>query len=186
MFDLDYSIFGALYRFATSVPYLEWVYVFLASYLPYIVVVVFLYELLRVRELKKKFYIFFLAIVSALLSWGVVAYCFHFFWHRARPFIFAGAAAGTSMPSVVPLIHAVASSSFPSGHVSFLVPVALSAFLINRRAGIWISVLTLLIGFGRIAVGVHWPSDVLGGILIGAVSYAAAYKLLPRINADSA
>lgn len=180
MFNLNYSIFNTLYNLARSVPYLEWVYVFLASYLPYIIVAVFVYELLRIKDLKRRFYIFFTAIISTLLSWGVITYCFHFFLHSARPFIALGSVNGTSTPAVVPLIHAVATSSFPSGHMAFLIPIALVAFLLNKRVGSWLTILTVFVGLGRIAVGVHWPSDILGGIVVGIISYFIVYKLLLR------
>ncbi len=180
MFSLDYSVFNAIYGFATSVSYLEWVYVFLANYFPYIIAIVFLYELLHVKDLKKKFYIFFLTIVSVLFSWGIIAYSFHFFFYRARPFIALGAVSGTSTPAVVSLIHAAASPSFPSGHIAFLTPIVLAAFLINKRTGIWLSVLTIFVGIGRVAVGVHWPSDILGGMLSGVISYFAIYLLFSK------
>ncbi len=168
---IDSAIFHSFYAFATSIPYLEWVYVFLAIYLPYLIVAVFLYELLKLSSAKKKVFILLLAVLAVVLSRGIIAYAFNFFLYRARPFVALG---------ISPLIGQAATASFPSGHMAFLVPIALASFLIDRRLGIWLSSSVFVVGLARIAVGAHWPSDILGGILIGAVTYLLVYKLLPN------
>lgn len=58
--------------------------------------------------------------------------------------------------------------SFPSGHTgsSFAVAVVLYKML-PKIAGIPAIILAMLIGFSRLYVGVHYPSDVLCGLLIG-------------------
>ena len=40
----------------------------------------------------------------------------------------------------------------------------------------------ILMGLARIAAGVHWPSDILGGILIAVFSYFLVKKILPCKN----
>ncbi|MDQ3074529.1 MAG: phosphatase PAP2 family protein [Pseudomonadota bacterium] len=66
------------------------------------------------------------------------------------------------------------SSSFPSGHAGNSMAVFLAIALIavpraNRvRAVIAALVATLLIGITRSYLGVHWPSDVIGGWSLGA------------------
>ena len=66
--------------------------------------------------------------------------------------------------------------SFPSGHAQAAIVgygILLLVFLpvIARRARPWVTAvaasLVLLIGFSRIALGVHYFSDVIGGYLIG-------------------
>jgi undecaprenyl-diphosphatase len=168
---IDSAIFNSFYAFATSVPYLEWIYIFLASYLPYLIVAAFLYELIKISNAKKRIYILLLSILAVVVSRGIVAYAFDFFLHRSRPFVALG---------ISPLISQGTTSSFPSGHMSFLIPIALASFLIDRRLGIWLSSSAFIVGLARIAVGVHWPSDILGGILIGVLTYLLVYKLLPN------
>ena len=81
-------------------------------------------------------------------------------------------------PQFYPLIN-MSDYSFPSGHAmnSLVFYVALSymfftisknrrLFLIMRATSIFLS---LLIGISRIYLGVHYPSDVLGGYMVGTV-----------------
>ena len=82
------------------------------------------------------------------------------------------------------------SFSFPSGHALFATAFfgGLAALLYRRlgRTGLRVAVavaaiaLILLIGFSRIYLGVHYPSDVLGGFAAGIV-WVAAVALGDRI-----
>jgi undecaprenyl-diphosphatase len=84
---------------------------------------------------------------------------------------------GRPRPSVVPHLAPVSSPSFPSGHslVSAVVYMTLGVLLTrvttDRRAKKYFVVLaatiTFLIGLSRMYVGVHYPTDVLAGWVIG-------------------
>jgi len=67
-----------------------------------------------------------------------------------------------------PLVPALATHSFPSGHAatSFACAATLATF-VSRRGGIVLYVLAAGIAYSRVYVGVHYPSDVAGGLLLG-------------------
>jgi membrane-associated phospholipid phosphatase len=94
-------------------------------------------------------------------------------WDRPRPFI------GDS--GTVPLIAHSADSSFPSDHAIVAAAIATSLLMVNRRLGIAALSITALICIARVAVGVHYPLDVLAGALLGAA--AALTMRLPALSA---
>ncbi len=57
--------------------------------------------------------------------------------------------------------------SFPSGHTLASFEGAVSIWLYNRKWGAAALVLATLIGFSRLYLFVHFPSDVLGGLVLG-------------------
>lgn len=93
-------------------------------------------------------------------------------------------------PDLVAHLVDTYSTSFPSGHAmnSAIVFLTLGALLARAEAGRRVRVylmsvalfLTLLIGFSRIYLGVHWPSDVLAGWCVGA-AWAVLCSWLARI-----
>lgn len=60
-------------------------------------------------------------------------------------------------------------ASFPSGHTTTIMSCAMALALIFPRQRIAILVAGIVISFGRVAVGAHYPSDVLGGVALGAL-----------------
>lgn len=68
--------------------------------------------------------------------------------------------------------------SFPSGHTSSAFAAAAALFCQNKRLGIPALVLAAFIGFTRLYLYVHFPTDVLAGILLGLMLGAAASALV--------
>ncbi|PWI56882.1 hypothetical protein BM613_11520 [Sulfoacidibacillus thermotolerans] len=98
----------------------------------------------------------------------------HFFF-RPRPFVTL---------HTVPLIHHAADASFPSDHTTGSTGLAGGAYLRDHAMGTFFAILALLIGFSRVYVGVHYPTDVLGGFGVGLFStfvVAAAKKPMDHL-----
>jgi membrane-associated phospholipid phosphatase len=77
--------------------------------------------------------------------------------------------------------------AFPSGHTAtiFTLVGILGLYLKSAKIKIILLNLGLLVGFSRIAVGAHWPSDILFGISIGLISSLIAYSLVQNLKIKS-
>lgn len=80
-----------------------------------------------------------------------------------------------SRPDVRPSPESVSQFSFPSGHAANTLAVWAGLLLVVRARSVRIAVLALgvvvlaLVGFSRLAIGVHYPSDLIAGWLwVGA------------------
>ena len=90
---------------------------------------------------------------------------------RTRPWI--------DVAGLIPLVQEGDPNSFPSGHTC----AAFAAGLVWWRALPWQSgrilavVLAVCMGLSRLYVGVHYPSDVLAGAVVGALCAWAAWEI---------
>jgi membrane-associated phospholipid phosphatase len=108
--------------------------------------------------------------------------------HHLRP---PAPLAETDGPSISQLLSGTsAANSFPSGHMLRTVIVyGLIAFVIRRLspsprvralAVIGAVVIIVLVAFDRLYLDVHWESDVIGGLLLGAIALLAGTVWLDR------
>ncbi|MBQ7464434.1 MAG: phosphatase PAP2 family protein [Lachnospiraceae bacterium] len=74
--------------------------------------------------------------------------------------------------------------SFPSGHTASSFAAAFALFLkIPKKFGIPALLMAALIGFSRLYVGVHYPTDVLFGMIFGILIAILAVFIMDRIFA---
>ena len=94
-------------------------------------------------------------------------------------------------PDVEPHLVLVHTSSFPSGHATssmiFYLTMALALTAEtrwHRLAAVGAIILSLLIGTSRVMLGVHWPSDVVGGWAFGMLWVLLTLRLAGRLLRD--
>ncbi|MBI2036912.1 MAG: phosphatase PAP2 family protein [Candidatus Liptonbacteria bacterium] len=171
----DQIVFSALHFFADRATLLDWGIVFLSQYLPYFLIAGSLLSFTRVFGWRERVYLAATMALGVVLARGILTEVVRFFYDRPRPY---------EALLFEPLLTN-GSGSFPSGHMALLFALGTALFFTNRRWGSWFLALSFLTGLARVAAGVHWPTDILGGALLGILSTLAAKRFIwpkePRV-----
>ena len=85
-------------------------------------------------------------------------------------------------PEMLTLVARPHGWSFPSGHTSSAFAAAFALWLQNRRLGVPALVLAGFIGFTRMYLYVHFPTDILGGVALGLALGACGSLLADKIS----
>jgi undecaprenyl-diphosphatase len=169
--NFDYLIFQKINNLAGQCSWFDKLMIFLAEYLIYVLLVgglVYLFFSYQ-RQWKKLIPV----ILAIILSRGIITEIIRFFYYRPRPFL---------THQVISLVSHDISGSFPSGHMTFIFPLIYFVALANKKMGWGFLVLGVLMGLARIYVGVHYPLDIIFGILIGVLSAWLIEKIEPKIK----
>jgi len=163
------AIFLFFYNLAHQSKIFDHVVVFFAVYFPAVVIILaglFLLFHHEVFQAENPYQVFLQKKKEILLSFFagvagyVVSFLLKFLFHTPRPFV------------LLPQVHSLFQEtgySFPSGHATFFMALAVSIFISHKKAGYVFMFFAILIGLARIIAGVHFPVDILGGFILGAL-----------------
>lgn len=140
---------------------------FCAAYLLYVVIAAVLlffaatllprFRAARIKNTKVTIFI----IYSAFFARLAIAESIRILFPRERPF--------EALSSVRQMVTHPNGASFPSGHASLAFGIAAAAAYYYPKTSIAFFAAAVLIGVGRVAAGVHWPTDVIGGAIAGFI-----------------
>ncbi len=140
-----------------------------AVYLPYTIIGGALWFFLR-RSWKESAYGFCFALLALILSRGIITELIRVFYDRPRPF---------QELNFTPLFLE-STGSFPSGHAAFFFALAFVIMMFDKKIG-WLFIsLAFLNGVARVMAGVHWPTDIIGGMLVALLAFWITYKLIGK------
>ena len=164
---MDINFFYFFNNLAGRSRFFDALVVFLAGYFQYLLIAIFLLLLFFSKYAKReKLRIFWITVVSTIVARFGVTELIRFFYHRLRPFVTYQA-------------HQLLSGnewSFPSGHSAFFFAMATAIYLYNKKWGIGFFLVAILMNISRVIAGVHYPSDIIGGAIIGIiVAYVVFY-----------
>ncbi len=80
------------------------------------------------------------------------------------------------------LVERPSSSSFPSTHSAWAFAAATAVFMKFRKAGIATYIVAVIIAFSRLYLFMHFPTDVLTGIIFGAVMGVVSVRLCDLVE----
>lgn len=174
---MDSFLFASAYSFAFKKVWLDSLIVLFAVYWEYVIPVVLLFYLWAPKtkrsELKTRAIEVGFAIFSAVVARFGIANLIRYFYPRQRPFVFEGVDA---LINQNPL-----EASFPSGHATFFMAIAVYFLLRgNKKLGWFMFASAVLIGVARVSAGIHWPSDIIAGWILGAAVSWVVFKLTKK------
>lgn len=164
----DVVLLHALNGLAGRHPALDAAMIVLAKYSPVVLAILLVGLWLTWRPRDQR--LAFLAGAASLLALGIgqlVGMAFP----RPRPYL---------VHHVLLLVPHAPDTSFPSDHATLAFAVAATLWHLDRRWGIGLLLFGILIGVARVYIGAHYPSDILGGAVLGAVVALAVVVLSRR------
>lgn len=163
--NLDILIFQQINGLAGQCGLLDKSGVFFAEYLQYVLAAVLIWFF------RKDIKTIIFSVSAAVVAKFGFAELIRLFWSRSRPFI---------DHNVNLLFEKVNEPSFPSGHASFFFALSTVIYFKNKKVGILFYAASFLISISRVFAGVHWPSDILAGAVVGVFSGWTVMKLAKR------
>ncbi len=116
-----------------------------------------------------------LSLCAMLLGFLCTNVALKHLFARPRPWL--------DVAGLIPLVEEPDPNSFPSGHTCSAFAAAMAWWrTLPRRWGALAVVLAACMGLSRLYVGVHYPSDVLAGALVGALCAWAAWRLCQKLG----
>lgn len=164
------ALFYLIFNLSNHNPLLDYLMIFGARYLIFAVFLLSLILIFKgtINE-KKAFLLIILALpIAVLIIMGI-----HLFLYVPRPFVTL---------HLTPLYPYNPDASFPSRHASIMAATAFSYLYYKSKWSILFLILMLWVGISRIYVGVHYPIDILGGILVGIVSLILAKQIIKLLK----
>lgn len=159
----DLEIFQAINNLANQSKIVDYIGIFFADYLPF-VLMAFLFAFLFYSKKKENRAMIIVATIAAFIARFGVKTIIVFFYARPRPYVNLDLT-----HKLINLNPAENFQSFPSGHTIFFFALSTVIYSFNKKLGIIFFICSIIIAIARIFVGVHWPSDILIGLILGVM-----------------
>jgi len=170
MENINQSLFLAINSYAGKSEILDTIAIFLGEYMPFLFIGIEVYLYFFSKKKVEALLAFYTVLFALLINQIIGLFYFH-----NRPFMDG---LGKTILQHVP------ENSFPSDHTTFMMAIVFS-LLLSKAIPKWSSYLIFIALFGasfRVFVGIHYPFDILGGVIIGGVSAIIIYQISDKFE----
>lgn len=169
---MDTTIFWTIYGLSHHSVFFDALGVFFAEYAAYVWAIVLLIVFFwSSKEQKRNRMMIYVGVFAAVIARFVMKAVIVFSYHRPRPFMILEGV--RQLISISPLENL---QSFPSGHAIFFFALATVIYYFNKKVGLWAFGAAAFISTARVYAGVHWPSDILCGAILGILTGWLVYR----------
>lgn len=165
MYEFDLALLQGLNDWVFQSEWWDTLLVFLVEWLPYwflagLLTFGVLAVLPRYRaRLRKNWEMVLIALAAGVVARFGVTELFRAFYDRPRPF--------EVLPDLHQLVSHNGGGSFPSGHAAFFFALAAVVGRYYPKTSVLFYAAAFSLTVSRVVAGIHWPSDILGGAVVG-------------------
>lgn len=179
--NFDQWLLRLCQNFVVSSQFLTDLTIFIAEFTIYLIPILLIVFWFMPKTLKKNIETekirqnLLFIVMTAVLAWQGFSQLIGTLWFRARPF--------DALIDAKELLFHRPTYSFPSDHATFLFTLAFGFYAFQyRKAGNWFLTGAILVSFARVATGLHWPTDIFAGALLGFITVWLVQKFQKNIE----
>ena len=151
---MNTTIFNFFFSLSTN-PFIAGSALFVSNILIYILVIL---AIIISFFIRRDIFDVILLLSAGASSW-IASYVIKNITHISRPFVEL---------NLTPLFME-SGFSFPSSHVTAISAISVIIWSIDYRLGIVFFIFTIMVAVSRMVIGVHYPVDVIGGLILGVL-----------------
>ena len=170
--SLDLYVFNLINGLAGKWMVLDFLGIFFAKYFEYFLL--FVLVLFLIKDYRKYWRMVAEALIAAVFVRFVLVEVIRKIRFRPRPFVY------DSFNLLIP--YDLSKTSFPSDHASFYFALSTIIYGYNKKAGMLFYFGSFFIAVSRVFAGVHWPSDILAGAILGIFVGIILNKVFKKIH----
>jgi len=168
--SINQELFLFINSFALQNEILDTAGISLAEYMPYFFIITEIYIFFILKLKDEALFAFYSMSVSLVISKIISLFYIH-----NRPFV--------DNLAIVLKEHAP-DSSFPSDHTTFMLSIVWSLILFKntRKIGYSLMLLGMTSGLARVFIGVHYPYDIFGALIVGLAGAAIIFTIKDKLQ----
>lgn len=148
--------------------------IFCAKYLVFLIPLVWLYVFFKI-EIKSRRQFILTTLLAVAIAVILSKLAGKFYFHH-RPFV---------MNNITPLVSHPNNNGFPSDHTLLATTLALVITVYRKQLGVVALIVAISVGIGRVLADVHWPVDIIGGLMFGVIAAYTGYYIVKKLFPSS-